>query len=73
MENLSDSEDVSKAWENINEPSKMSAQGSLGLYEWKHHKPWFDEKHSRFLGKRQQVKVQWLQDSNESNVGTWNM
>jgi len=48
----------------------MSAQGSLGLYEWKHHKPWFDEKCSRFLDHRQRVKMQWLQDSNEINVAT---
>ena len=67
LENLSDSEDVNKAWEN-NECIKMSAEGNLGLYEWKHHKPWFDEKCSWFLDQRQQVKTQWLQDSNESNV-----
>jgi len=48
----------------------MSAEGSLGLYEWKPHKPRFDEKCSRFLDQRQQVKMQWLQDSNESDVAT---
>ena len=42
LENLSDSEDVNKAWEN-NECIKMSAEGNLGLYEWKHHKPWFEK------------------------------
>lgn len=63
VENLSDSEDVNKAWENINEHIKMSAQGSLGMYEWKHHKPWFVEKCSWFLDQRQQVKSSgyWIQ------------
>lgn len=73
MENLSDSEDVNKAWENNNEHIKMSAEGSLGLYEWEHHKPWFVDKCSRFLDQRQQVKMQWLQDSNENDVATWIM
>lgn len=70
LENVSESEDVNKTWDNINDHIKMSARGSLGLYEWKHHKPQFVEKRSRFLEQRQQVKTQWLQDSNESNVAT---
>jgi hypothetical protein len=37
------------AWENIKENIKTSAKESLGLYELKQHKPWFDEKCSRFL------------------------
>jgi hypothetical protein len=43
LENLSDEEDINRAWENTKENIKISAKDSLGLYEWKKHKPWFDE------------------------------
>ena len=35
LENLSDNEDINKAWENIKENIKTSARKSLGLYELK--------------------------------------
>jgi len=35
LENISDSEDINRAWENINENLKTSAKESLGLYELK--------------------------------------
>jgi len=45
LENLSDSEDIHRALENIKENIKTSAKDSLGLYKLKQHKPsWFDEK-----------------------------
>jgi hypothetical protein len=44
------------ALEIIKENIKTSARGSLDLYELKQHKPWFDEKCSRFLHKRKQAK-----------------
>jgi len=40
LENLSDSSDINMAWENIKENIKTE---SLGLYELKQHKPWFDK------------------------------
>ena len=43
LKNLSDSEDINRAWENIKENIKTSVEESLGLYELKQHKPWFDE------------------------------
>ena len=43
LENLNDSEDINRSWENIKENVKSSAKDSLGLYELKQHKPWFDE------------------------------
>ena len=43
LENLSDDEDINRAWENINENIKTSAEDSLDLQELKQHKPWFDE------------------------------
>jgi hypothetical protein len=39
----------------------------LGYYELKQHKPWFDEGCSKLLDKREQAKLQWLQDPNEIN------
>jgi len=35
LENLSESEEVSRTWENIKENIQASAQDSLGLYELK--------------------------------------
>ena len=37
LENLRDSDDVSRAWENFNENIKSSTEDNLGVYEWKHH------------------------------------
>jgi len=48
LENLRDSEDINTAWENIQENVKTSAKETLGLYEMKQHKPWFDEECLRF-------------------------
>ena len=42
LENLNVDEDVNRVWENIKENIKTSAKESLGLHEWKQHKPWFD-------------------------------
>ena len=39
LENLSDSGDINRVWENIKENIKTSPTGSLGLCELKHHKP----------------------------------
>jgi hypothetical protein len=48
LENLCDSEDIHRAWENIKEIIKTSAKRSLGLYELKQHKPGFDEEFLSF-------------------------
>ena len=40
--NLNDTEDINRAWENIKENFITSGNDSLGLYELKQHKPWFD-------------------------------
>jgi hypothetical protein len=44
LENLSDSEDIKMAWENIKDNIKTTVKDSLGLHELKHHKLWFHEK-----------------------------
>jgi hypothetical protein len=43
LENLSDSEDINTAWQNMKENIKASAKETLGLYELKQQKPRFDE------------------------------
>jgi len=55
LENLSDGEDINRAWQNIKENIKTSAKESLGLYELKQHKPWFDEECFDFLHQRKQA------------------
>ena len=65
---LSDSENINRACETIQENIKTSAKESLGLYELKLHKPWFDENCLRILDKKKQVKMQWLQNPNQSRV-----
>ena len=42
LENVSDDEDINRAWESVKETIKTSAKESLGLQEMKQHKPWFD-------------------------------
>jgi len=43
LENLNDSGDINREWENIKENIKTSVKESLGVYGLKKHKPWFDE------------------------------
>jgi len=72
LENLSEDENINRAWENIKENIKTSAKESLGLHELKQHKPWFDEECLGFLDQRKQAKMQWVQDPNQSNVDNLN-
>jgi len=60
---------VNRDWENIKENIKTSAKESLGLHEWKQHKPWFDKD---FLDQRKQAKMQWIQDPSQNNVDNLN-
>jgi hypothetical protein len=72
LENASDSADINRAWENIKENINTSAKDSLGLYELKQHKPWFDEECLGFLGQRKLAKMQWVQDPRQTNVDNQN-
>jgi hypothetical protein len=67
LENLNFTEDINRAWENIKENIKISAQESLGLHEQKQFKPWFDAECAEFSDKRKQAKIQWLQNPNQNN------
>jgi hypothetical protein len=60
---------MDRAWDNVRENIKISAQVSLGYCESKHCKPWFDEQCSKFADQRKQAKLQWLQDPSEANEG----
>jgi hypothetical protein len=58
LENLQDSSDVNRAWDNIREDTKVSAQEGLGYCEPKHRKPWFDEECSKLVDQRKQAKLE---------------
>ena len=72
LENVSDDEDIKRAWENIKENIKTSAKESLGLHKFKQHKPWFEEECLGFLDQRKQAKMQRIQDPSQSNVDNLN-
>jgi hypothetical protein len=60
LENLDTEGHVNKAWETIKENTKISAKESVGYYEPKKNKSWFDEGCSKLLDQRNQTKFQWL-------------
>jgi hypothetical protein len=72
LENLSDSEDINRAWKNIKGIIKTSGEDGLDVHELKQHKPWFDEECLHFLDQRKQDKMQWVQDTKQSNVDNLN-
>jgi hypothetical protein len=45
---------------------------SLGYYDLKKHKLWFDEGCSKLLHRKKQAKLQWLQHPSEINGGNLN-
>jgi hypothetical protein len=55
--------DVITIRENIN----ILAKGSLGYFELKKNKPWFDEGCSKLLDQRKQAKLQWLHNPSKIN------
>jgi hypothetical protein len=59
--------DINSAWEMIRENIKLSAKESLGYYELKKHKPWFDEGYPKLLDQRKHAKLKWLRDPSEIN------
>jgi hypothetical protein len=58
LENLDAEVDINRAWETITENINISAKESLGYYELKKHKPWFDKGCSKLLDQRKQAKLQ---------------
>jgi hypothetical protein len=57
LENLDDDVDITRAWETIRENINISAKESLGYYEQKKHKPWFNEAYSKLTDQRKQAKL----------------
>jgi hypothetical protein len=47
LEDLDAEMEINSAWETIRENIKMLSRESLGYFEWKKHKPWFDERRSK--------------------------
>jgi hypothetical protein len=43
LEDLDAEVEINSAWQTIRENIQMSAKDSLGYFEIKKHKPWFDE------------------------------
>jgi hypothetical protein len=54
--------EINSALETIRENINISAKESRGYFEFKKHKPWFDEGCSKLLDQRKQAKLQWLQN-----------
>jgi hypothetical protein len=46
---------------------KISAEESLGYYELKKYKPWFDKRCSELSDQRKQAKLEQLKDPSEIN------
>jgi hypothetical protein len=67
LENLDTEVNINRAWETIRENIKVLAKESLGYYELRKRKTWFDERCSELLDQRKQAKLQWLHDPNEIN------
>jgi hypothetical protein len=67
LEDLDTEVEINSAWETISENIKISAKDSIGYFEFKKHKSWFDEGCSKLLDQRKQAKLQWLQDPSEIN------
>ena len=68
LESLSVREDIKWTREFIKQYNKTSAKYSLGLHEFKQHKPWFDEQCLGLLDQRKQAKMQWIHIPSQSNV-----
>ncbi|KAJ4438663.1 hypothetical protein ANN_14610 [Periplaneta americana] len=54
--------DVNSVWENIRDSIKIAAEQSIGYYETKKKKPWFDEDCCMVVERRKQAKLTFLQD-----------
>jgi hypothetical protein len=67
LEDLDIEVEINSAWETIRENIQISAKESIGYFEFKKHKPWFDERCLKLLGQRKEAKLQWLQDPSEIN------
>jgi hypothetical protein len=72
LEDLDAEVEINSAWETARENITISAKESLGYFDLKKRKPWFDEGCSKLLDQRKEAKFQWLQDSSEINEDNLN-
>jgi hypothetical protein len=52
LKDLDTEVEINSAWKTIRENIKISAKQSLGYYELRKHKPWFNEGCSKLLDQR---------------------
>jgi hypothetical protein len=64
--------DINRTWGSIRKNIKISAKESLGYYELKKHKPWFNKGCSKLLDQREQGTQQWLQNPSKINGDNMN-
>jgi hypothetical protein len=57
---LDTEEEINSAWEMIRENIKISVKQSLGYFELKKHKLWFDEECSKLVDQRKQAKLLFI-------------
>jgi hypothetical protein len=67
LEDLDTEVEINSAWKTIWENIKISAKETLGCFELKNHKSWFDKGCSKLLDQRKQAKLQWAQNPSEIN------
>jgi hypothetical protein len=67
LENLDAEVDINRAWKTRRENIKISAKDSIGYYELKKHKQWFDE------GCSKHIQLHWLQNPSEINGDNLNI
>jgi restriction endonuclease S subunit len=72
LEDLDAEVEINSAWEMIRENNNISAKDSLGYFELKKHKTWFNEGCSRLLDQRKEAKLQWLHNLSEINGNNLN-
>jgi hypothetical protein len=58
LEDLDAEVEINNAWETIRENIKISANQSVGYFELKKHKPWFNKVCTKLLDQRKQTKLQ---------------
>ncbi|KAJ4426281.1 hypothetical protein ANN_27093 [Periplaneta americana] len=59
--------DVNSIWENIRDNIKIAAEQSIGYYETKKKKPWFDKDCCMVVERKKQAKFKFLRDPVEAN------
>jgi hypothetical protein len=68
LENLDAEVEINRAWETIRDKIKISAKETLGYYELKKHKSWFDEGCSKLLDKGNKQDSSEINGDNLNNI-----